>query len=184
MGSLYSLTVKTVPQLIMGLKIRRSELNIDLILGSNTDLMYKLKNMEVDAILVSLDDCVNDPDCEHLPLFSDDIFLATPAESPFSGQNEVDLADLREMTFITLTQGFWTKLRDDIEIFRVRDVVVKQSLYHRLVGIGDIVVKAMEGRSEETHVLRGIADPVRVSEAIRGVWNRTARPAGPATTLD
>ena len=33
-------------------------------------------------------------------------------------------------------------------------------------------------------VLRGIADPVRVSEAIRGVWNRTARPAGPATTLD
>lgn len=53
LGSLYSLTVKTVPQLIMGLKIRRSELNIDLILGSNIDLLYKLKNMEVDAILVS-----------------------------------------------------------------------------------------------------------------------------------
>ena len=51
LGSLYSLTVKTVPQLIMGLKIRRSELNIDLILGSNFDLLYKLKNMEVDAIL-------------------------------------------------------------------------------------------------------------------------------------
>jgi len=43
LGSLYSLTVKTVPQLIMGLKIRRSELNIDLILGSNIDLLYKLK---------------------------------------------------------------------------------------------------------------------------------------------
>lgn len=53
LGSLYSLTVKTVPQLIMGLKIRRSELNIDLILGSNFDLLYKLKNMEVDAILIS-----------------------------------------------------------------------------------------------------------------------------------
>ena len=117
LGSLYSLTVKTVPQLIMGLKIRRSELNIDLILGSNTDLMYKLKNMEVDAILVSLDDCVNDPDCEHLPLFSDDIFLATPAESPFSGQNEVDLADLREMTFITLTQGFATH-QDGNRVFK------------------------------------------------------------------
>ena len=52
LGSLYSLTVKTVPQLIMGLKIRRSELNIDLILGSNFDLLYKLKNMEVDAILM------------------------------------------------------------------------------------------------------------------------------------
>jgi uncharacterized membrane protein YdbT with pleckstrin-like domain len=99
---------------------------------------------------------------------------------PFLGRQRIILTNER----ITLTQGFWTKLRDDIEIFRVRDVVVKQNLYHRLVGIGDIVVKAMEGRSEETHVLRGIADPVRVSEAIRGVWNRTARPSGPATTLD
>ncbi|WP_455923858.1 LysR family transcriptional regulator [Pseudomonas putida] len=117
LGSLYSLTVKTVPQLIMGLKLRRSELNIDLILGSNIDLLYKLKNMEVDAILVSLDETVSDPDCEQLPLFSDDIFLATPADSPFSGHSEVDLADLREHTFITLTQGFATH-QDGARVFR------------------------------------------------------------------
>ncbi len=116
LGSLYSLTVKTVPQLIMGLKIRRSELNIDLILGSNFDLLYKLKNMEVDAILVSLDETTNDSDCEHLPLFSDDIFLATPADSPLSQQDEVDLADLKDMTFITLTQGFATH-RDGNRVF-------------------------------------------------------------------
>lgn len=108
LGSLYSLTVKTVPQLIMGLKIRRSELNIDLILGSNFDLLYKLKNMEVDAILVSLDDSINDPDCEQIPLFSDDIFLATPADSRFAQRTEVDLAEVRDETFITLTQGFAT----------------------------------------------------------------------------
>ncbi|MGY4491145.1 LysR family transcriptional regulator [Pseudomonas sp. TE3610] len=117
LGSLYSLTVKTVPQLIMGLKLRRSELNIDLILGSNIDLLYKLKNMEVDAILVSLDETVSDPDCEQLPLFSDDIFLATPADSPFAGHSEVDLADLREDTFITLTQGFATH-QDGARVFR------------------------------------------------------------------
>ena len=116
LGALYSLTVKTVPQLIMGLKIRRSELNIDLILGSNIDLFYKLKNMEVDAILVSLNESVSDPDCEQLPLFSDDIFLATPADSPFALQSEVDLSDLREMTFITLTQGFATH-RDGARVF-------------------------------------------------------------------
>lgn len=108
LGSLYSLTVKTVPQLIMGLKIRRSELNIDLILGSNFDLLYKLKNMEVDAILVSLDDSVNDPDCEQIQLFSDDIFLATPADSKFAQRTEVDLAEVRDETLITLTQGFAT----------------------------------------------------------------------------
>ncbi|MDE1167113.1 MAG: LysR substrate-binding domain-containing protein [Pseudomonas sp.] len=117
LGSLYSLTVKTVPQLIMGLKLRRSELNIDLILGSNIDLLYKLKNMETDAILVSLDDNINDPDCAHIPLFSDDIFLATPIDSPFAQHAEVDLADLKEMTFITLTQGFATH-QDGVRTFQ------------------------------------------------------------------
>ncbi|NKQ09407.1 LysR family transcriptional regulator [Pseudomonas sp. SST3] len=109
LGALYSLTVKTVPQLIMGLKLRRSELNIDLILGSNIDLFYKLKNMELDAILVSLNESVsNDQDCAQLPLFADDIFLAAPADSPFAQQAEVDLSELRDATFITLTQGFAT----------------------------------------------------------------------------
>ena len=55
--------MKTVPQLIMALKLRRSALNIDLILGSNVDLFYQLKNMELDAILVSLNDSASDPDC-------------------------------------------------------------------------------------------------------------------------
>lgn len=117
LGSLYSLTVKTVPQLIMGLKLRRSELNIDLILGSNTDLLYKLKNMEVDAILVSLDDSVNDPDCAQIQLFSDDIFLATPINSRFAQRTEVDLAEVRDETFITLTQGFATH-QDSNRVFK------------------------------------------------------------------
>ncbi|MCU9949028.1 LysR substrate-binding domain-containing protein [Pseudomonas sp. PDM13] len=117
LGSLYSLTVKTVPQLIMGLKLRRSELNIDLILGSNVDLFYKLKNMELDAILVSLDEGVSDADCEQLPLFSDDIFLAVPTDSPFADQPDVDLADLADSTFITLTQGFATH-RDGSRVFQ------------------------------------------------------------------
>ena len=101
----------------MGLKIRRSELNIDLILGSNFDLLYKLKNMEVDAILISLDEQANDPDCEQIALFSDDIFLATPADSPFDRDHEIDLADVRDATFITLTQGFATH-QDGNRVFK------------------------------------------------------------------
>ena len=99
---------------------------------------------------------------------------------PFLGRQRIAVTNER----ITVTSGFWTKVRDDIEIFRIRDVVVKQSLYHRLTGIGDIVIRSMEGRTEEMHVLRGIADPVGVSEKIRTLWNRAARPTGPATTLD
>lgn len=116
LGSLYSLTVKTVPQLIMGLKVRRSELNIDLIMGSNNDLLYKLKNMEVDAILVALDESTHDSDFEHFPIFTDDIFLAVPADSPLPQHEAVDLSDLREATFITLTHGFATH-RDGVQVF-------------------------------------------------------------------
>lgn len=117
LGSLYSLTVKTVPQLIMGLKVRRSELNIDLIMGSNLDVLFKLKNMEVDAALVSIDARQSDPDCDQLELFTDDIFLAVPIDSPFAHQPEVDLSDLREATFITLTQGFATH-QDGVAVFQ------------------------------------------------------------------
>jgi uncharacterized membrane protein YdbT with pleckstrin-like domain len=99
---------------------------------------------------------------------------------PFLGRQRIRVTNER----ITITSGFWTKVRDDIEIFRIRDVVVKQSLWHRMLGIGDVVVKSMEGRTEETHLLRGVPDPVDVSEKIRTLWNRAARPAGPATTLD
>lgn len=100
---------------------------------------------------------------------------------PFLGRQRIRITNER----IVIEQGFWTKIRDDIEIFRIRDVVVKQNLYHRFVGIGDVVIKSMEGRaSEEHHLLKGVADPVGVSETIRNAWNAVARPKGPATTLD
>ncbi|MDR6676272.1 LysR family malonate utilization transcriptional regulator [Pseudomonas psychrotolerans] len=116
LGALYSLTVKTVPQLIMGLKLRRSELNIDLVLGSNADLAEQLHDFKLDAMLVALDAAVVDADCESVELFSDDIFLAAPSDSPFADQAEVDLRDLAGVPFVTLTHGFAT-FRDGRQVF-------------------------------------------------------------------
>jgi hypothetical protein len=99
---------------------------------------------------------------------------------PFLGRQKITVSNER----LTIVSGFWTKVRDDVEIFRIRDVVVKQSLYHRIVGIGDVVVKAIEGRTEENHVLRGVPDPTKVSEVIRDAWNRAARPKGPTSSID
>lgn len=100
---------------------------------------------------------------------------------PFLGRQRITISNER----IVIVQGFWTKTRDDIEIFRIRDVVVKQNLYQRMVGIGEVMIRSMEGRSSEReHQLRGVADPVKVSETIRTLWNRVARPQGPAVQLD
>lgn len=100
---------------------------------------------------------------------------------PFIGRQRISISNQR----IVIESGFWTKTRDDVEVFRIRDVVSNRSLYHRLVGIGDVVIKSVEGRgSEEVHTLRGIPDPVAVSERVREVWNLSARPRGPATSVD
>ena len=53
-GALYSLTVGTIPQLLMGLKTRRSELDIDLTLSSNRDLLGRLNEGQLDAIVIAL----------------------------------------------------------------------------------------------------------------------------------
>ena len=99
---------------------------------------------------------------------------------PFLGRQRITITNER----IVIEAGFWTKVRDDVEVFRIRDVVSTRNVYQRLVGIDDVVVKSVEGRSpEEVHVLRGVPDPVAVSEAIRTVWNRS-RPRGPAVTVD
>ena len=99
---------------------------------------------------------------------------------PFLGRQRITITNER----VVIEAGFWTKVRDDVEVFRIRDVVSTRNVYQRLVGIGDVVVKSVEGRSpEEVHVLRGVPDPVAVSEAIRTVWNRS-RPRGPAVTVD
>jgi len=99
---------------------------------------------------------------------------------PFLGRQRIKVTNER----ITIEAGFWNKVRDDVEIFRIRDVVVKQSIWNRMFGIGDVVVKSTEGRTEETHVLKGVPEPVTVSEKIRNAWNDVARPRGPAATLD
>ena len=98
---------------------------------------------------------------------------------PFLGRQRIRVTSER----VIIESGFWTKVRDDVEIFRIRDVVSKQALWHRMLNIGDIVIKSTEGRTEETHVLRGVPDPVAVSEAIRGAWNAAGRPRA-ATNID
>jgi uncharacterized membrane protein YdbT with pleckstrin-like domain len=99
---------------------------------------------------------------------------------PFLGRQRVRITNER----IVIESGFWNKVRDDVEVFRIRDVVMKQNIWNRMFGIGDVVVKSTEGRAEEVHVLRGLPDPLAVSEAIRQAWNQAARPTGPATAFD
>jgi LysR family malonate utilization transcriptional regulator len=107
-GSLYSLTLRCIPQLLMGLKLRRPELEIDLTLGSNQDLLGGLDEGRLDAIVIGLQSAAEHPELLAVPLFEDEVYLAAPLGSPYAGRKEVDLADLRKEKFITLGSGFIT----------------------------------------------------------------------------
>lgn len=115
-GSLYSLTIATVPRLIIDLKVRKPELQTELVLGSNADLLRKLKNGEIDAALVAVPD--GEPDIESMPLFQDDIFFAAPVGSRYAGMDAVDLRACADERFVSLGEGFVT-YGGFVEAFRV-----------------------------------------------------------------
>ena len=106
-GSLYSLTIKTVPSLLISLKVRKPELQPELVLGSNAVLLDKLAQGAIDAALMAIPD--DAPDIESLPLFEDDIYFAA-----------VDLGNCADERFVSLSQGFAT-YKGFQEAFRIAE---------------------------------------------------------------
>ncbi|MEP6873945.1 MAG: LysR family transcriptional regulator [Burkholderiales bacterium] len=115
-GSLYSLTIATVPRVIIDLKLRKPQLHAELILGSNADLLMKLKKGEIDAVLAAIPE--SDPDFESIALFEDDIFFAAPVGSPYAEMDAVDLRRCADERFVSLGEGFVT-FSGFVEAFRV-----------------------------------------------------------------
>ena len=105
-GSLYSLTTGTIPEVIIGIKLRKPELQTELVLGSNADLLHKLKQNAIDAALIALPD--PDPDVESIPLFEDEIYFAAPKGSPYADVKDIDLRDCAGEKFVGLSEGFIT----------------------------------------------------------------------------
>jgi LysR family malonate utilization transcriptional regulator len=107
-GSLYSLTLRCIPELVIGLKLRKPELDIDLTLGSNLDLLQSLEDGRLDAVVIGTQGEEPESNLVSVPLFNDDIFLAAPLGSPYANCTHIDLQDLRDEKFIVLRDGFAT----------------------------------------------------------------------------
>ena len=115
-GSLYSLTSRTVPAIVMGMKLRKSELQTELVLGSNADLLQKLRDGVIDAALMAIPEATADIESE--PLFEDNIFFAAPVGSRFAALEEIDLSTCADERFVSLTEGFAT-YNGFMESFRI-----------------------------------------------------------------
>ena len=125
-GSLYSLTIKTVPTLLIGIKLRKPDLQTELVIGSNADLLQKLRQGTIDATLMAIPE--DEADIESIPLFDDDIYFAAPVGSKYANMDCVDLSACAGERFVSLTEGFAT-YTGFMEAFRIArftpDIVMK-----------------------------------------------------------
>ena len=107
LGSMYSLTANIIPRMIMGTKIRRPDLDIDLYLGSNEDLMKKLTEGSVDAVVIAVPTKDLPEGVQVVSLFEDQLFLASSKASKPAAAN-IDLSEYQHEKFLTLQDGFAT----------------------------------------------------------------------------
>lgn len=107
-GSGYSLTVRTIPQLIFGLKSRKPHLDVELKLGSTKELLALLANDQLDAALVVTTDEVPEGEFESLVLFQDPVQLAAPLNSKYAQRACVDLREMTDDAFVALNEDFLT----------------------------------------------------------------------------
>lgn len=151
-GSLYSLTIQAVPKLLIGMKVRKADLQTELVLGSNADLLHKLRDGSVDAALMAIPEGAADIEAE--PLFEDDIYFAAPAGSRYAELQQIDLSHCADERFVSLSEGFVT-YTGFVEAFRVAgftpNVVMKTGDIFSLMNLvsGGIGCTLLPGRVRE-----------------------------------
>ncbi|OAT27728.1 malonate utilization transcriptional regulator [Buttiauxella brennerae ATCC 51605] len=181
-GTLYSLTLETVPRLIMGMKLRRPELEMDLTMGSNQLLLNMLEDGVLDAILISISESEIDRNrLEVLPLFHDDIFLAATSSFPLDTSKLADLRDYRDEKFVSLAEGFATYngfqeafhiagFEPEI-VTRVNDIFSMISLVQAGVGLA-LMPGRMKKVYENSVQLLKLAEPYQMQQSIAIVFAR------------
>jgi LysR family malonate utilization transcriptional regulator len=107
LGSMYSLTANIIPRIIMGTKIRRPDLDIDLHLGSNEELMKKLSEGAIDAVVIAVPTGDLPDGLQVVPLFDDHLFFASSQKNKPT-EVSIDLSLHQADEFLTLQDGFAT----------------------------------------------------------------------------
>jgi len=69
---------------------------------------------------------------------------------------------------LKFTRGVFTKLTDDLELYRVKDTHFQQTFWQRMVGIGDIVLSTSDTTTPVV-VLAAIHDAEAVRERVRAL---------------
>ncbi|WP_339010190.1 LysR family transcriptional regulator [Aeromonas popoffii] len=180
-GTLYSLTLETVPKIIMGMKLRRPSLELDLTMGSNQILLDMLEDDALDAILISTREGeFAGAKFDVIPLFHDDIFLAAPASEKLNSAQNADLRDYADRKFVSLAEGFATYagfqeafsvagFEPEI-VTRVNDIFSMISLVQAGVGFSLVPGRMKKVYENDVQLLK-LAEPYQMRQLISIVYS-------------
>ena len=182
LGLLYSLVLKTAPQIVQGLKNRRPELSIEFIMNSNKVLLEALNAGSIDAALISTPDEYNSHLFETWTIFSDSIYLAVPVQDADTLSVPVDLSLLQSKKFIALSEGFatWRGFQQALRIdgsepdiaLRVHDIFSLMSMVNAGVGY-TLIHGRMRGLFRSGIRLLPLQEAFRMEQEISLVFPRS-----------
>lgn len=101
-GAIFTLGPYLLPQLIPALKLIASDLSIHCYEGYNSDLRHKLRNGELDGILISKP--FVEADVLTQEIYSEPLHLVMPPNHPLVAKSTITPDDLHEYTFLVLSE--------------------------------------------------------------------------------
>jgi membrane protein YdbS with pleckstrin-like domain len=74
-------------------------------------------------------------------------------------------------------KGLFSKETQELELFRIKDIAVQQSLLQRVLGYGQVTIVSSDDTTP-TATLRGIANPIGIKELIRENYKEARKALG------
>lgn len=176
-GSLYSLTIRLVPRLVLALKVRKPLLHTELVFSSNEKLVEKLRSGSIDAAFIVLP--LQAADIESYPMLEDELLFAAPPGWTRCRGDEVDLLDCIEERFVSLGDDFATDrgMREAFAVagyqpriaMRTDDIFSLMSLVSGGIGCALLPSRAKDAFVGQVQWLR-LAPPYRVKQQVGMVF--------------
>jgi uncharacterized membrane protein YdbT with pleckstrin-like domain len=66
---------------------------------------------------------------------------------------------------LIIERGILTKKREEIQLYRVRDISLKRNLFERMMSMGDITIQSTD-TSSPTYTLRNVRNSIDVSDTL------------------
>ncbi|MFD2115599.1 PH domain-containing protein [Paenibacillus yanchengensis] len=90
-----------------------------------------------------------------------ELWSGKPFNFGFPSFTSYKLTDRR----LIIEKGFFTKRREEIQLYRIRDISLKRNLLERVLGFGDIMIHSTD-TSNPSYLLRNVRQSTEVSDQI------------------